>query len=74
MSKLTANIRHNLLLTRVANIFITYGLIVSVYSIFCNLAEKCLIYEIASKIVSKIKPQKTKGDNTINSLIIFHEV
>ena len=41
MSKLTAKISHKLLFTRIANIFITYGLIVSIYSKFCNLAEKC---------------------------------
>ena len=41
LSKLTAKISHKLLFTRVANIFITYRFIVSVYTIFCNLAEKC---------------------------------
>lgn len=41
LSKLTAKISHKLLFTRIANIFITYGSIVSIYSKFCNLAEKC---------------------------------
>ncbi len=41
LSKLTAKISHKLLFARIANIFITYGSIVSIYSKFCNLAEKC---------------------------------